>query len=80
MLPFFLRAGLLEYEIALNLSRYLKKEKSHVPWQAFLNSIEFLKGMLSSKEAYVHLQVINCLHKIIGDKVEWLWADFKNFV
>ncbi|NP_001191602.1 aminopeptidase [Aplysia californica] len=52
----FARADLLDYDIALNLTRYLKKEQSYIPWQAFLHSIEFLRGMISNKAAYVQLQ------------------------
>ncbi|XP_041356333.1 glutamyl aminopeptidase-like [Gigantopelta aegis] len=50
------RAKMLDYEMALNLTRYLKKEMSYVPWRAFLDSIEFLRGMIATRAAYVHLQ------------------------
>ncbi|XP_048251053.1 glutamyl aminopeptidase-like [Haliotis rufescens] len=50
------RANLLDYDIALNLTRYLKSELSYVPWQAFVDSIEVLRGMIATKEAYVYLQ------------------------
>ncbi|XP_046543779.1 glutamyl aminopeptidase-like [Haliotis rubra] len=50
------RANLLDYDIALNLTRYLKNELNYVPWRAFVDSIEFLRGMIATKEAYVYLQ------------------------
>ncbi|KAK7471671.1 hypothetical protein BaRGS_00035684, partial [Batillaria attramentaria] len=52
----FSRANLLNYDVTLNLTRYLKAEKSYVPWRAFLDSMEFLRGMISTRAAYVHLQ------------------------
>ncbi|XP_076438567.1 glutamyl aminopeptidase-like [Babylonia areolata] len=51
----FSRANLLDYDVTLNLTRYLKKEKSYVPWRAFLDSMEFLRGMVAA-EGYVRLE------------------------
>ncbi|CAL1542580.1 unnamed protein product [Lymnaea stagnalis] len=52
----FARASMLEYDVALNITRYLKKEQSYIPWEAFLHSIEFLRGMIANNAAYVQLQ------------------------
>ena len=52
------RANQLNYEITLNLTRYLHKEKDYVPWRAFLDSIDFIKGMLSTSNAYGKLKVL----------------------
>ena len=51
------RADQLNYEIALNLSAYLHNERNYVPWRAFFNSIDFIKGMLSTSNAYGMLKV-----------------------
>ncbi|KAL8600328.1 hypothetical protein ACOMHN_060946 [Nucella lapillus] len=51
----FSRANLLDYDVTLNLTQYLKKEKSYVPWRAFLDSMEFLRGMVAA-EGYVRLE------------------------
>ncbi|CAG5117150.1 unnamed protein product, partial [Candidula unifasciata] len=50
------RANILEYDVAFNLTRYLKKEQSYIPWQAFQHSIDFIKGMIVTKAAYIQLQ------------------------
>ncbi|KAK7096592.1 aminopeptidase N-like [Littorina saxatilis] len=52
----FSRANLLDYDVTLNLTRYLKKDMSYVPWRAFLDSMEFLRGMIAAEGAYVHLE------------------------
>ncbi|KAH9509723.1 hypothetical protein Btru_044338 [Bulinus truncatus] len=52
----FSRANMLDYDVALNLTRYLSKEQSSIPWEAFLHSIEFLKGMIANSEAFTPLQ------------------------
>lgn len=46
------RARLLGYPVALNMTTYLEKEKDYVPWQAFMNALEFINGMLDSTESY----------------------------
>lgn len=51
------RANKLNYGIALNLTSYLPKETAYVPWRAFLDSIDFIKGMLSTSNAYGRLNV-----------------------
>ena len=48
---------MLSYEIALNLTSYLPKENDFVPWRAFLDSIDFIKRMLSTSNSFGRLQV-----------------------
>ncbi|KAL4216276.1 hypothetical protein ACF0H5_024001 [Mactra antiquata] len=50
------RASLLDYSLALNLTTYLHHEESYVPWKAFIDCLEFLRGMLSKYSAYVLLE------------------------
>ncbi|PVD36556.1 hypothetical protein C0Q70_03541 [Pomacea canaliculata] len=66
----FSRANLLDYDVTLNLTRYLKNEMSYVPWRAFLDAMEFLRGMLAAQEAYVHLErYLRRLVEPVFDKV-----------
>ncbi|KAH3868193.1 glutamyl aminopeptidase-like [Dreissena polymorpha] len=58
------RASLLDYGIAFNITTYLSHEQSYVPWKAFLDCLEFIRGMLSKTTAYVLLQ------KYIGELIE----------
>lgn len=53
----FNRAQLLDYDVALNMTTYLKNEDKIVPWRAFLDSIQFIKGMISKQGSYVALRV-----------------------
>lgn len=46
------RADLLDYQIALNTTRYLQREKEFVPWEAALNSFSFLDRMLRRSSVY----------------------------
>ena len=51
------RAKILDYEVALNMTTYLKNEDKYVPWRAFLDSLHFIKGMISKQGSYVLLRV-----------------------
>ncbi|XP_059141543.1 glutamyl aminopeptidase-like [Physella acuta] len=68
----FARANVLDYDVALNLTRYLEKEQSYIPWEAFHHSIEFLRGMLAESDAYVQLQMY--LRKLVGPVFEVVGA------
>ena len=48
---------MLDYAVALNLTTYLVHEQSYVPWKAFLEELEFIRGMLSKQSAFVLLEV-----------------------
>lgn len=39
---------------------------SYVPWRAFLDAMEFLRGMLAAQEAYVHLEVFSLCALFLG--------------
>jgi hypothetical protein len=51
------RASLLPYELALNLTLYLRTEKEYLPWQAFFANLKHLSDMLLKKESYELLKV-----------------------
>ncbi|XP_069101802.1 aminopeptidase N-like [Argopecten irradians] len=64
------RAKLLDYEVAFNMTTYLDKEERYVPWEALLESIRFIKGMLSKQGAYILLrQYLHDLVAPVFDKV-----------
>ncbi|KAL1453095.1 hypothetical protein WDU94_007269 [Cyamophila willieti] len=46
------RAGLLSYEIALNVTSYLEHESELVPWRSAINSLGFIEGHLYRKPAF----------------------------
>ncbi|XP_045184898.2 glutamyl aminopeptidase-like [Mercenaria mercenaria] len=62
------RASMLDYGLALNLTTYLRNEENYVPWKAFLDCFEFIRGMLSKESAYVALE------KYIGELVAPVFA------
>ena len=45
-------AGVLDYEIALNLTQYLEKEEEYLPWDSALNSLSFIRSMMSRTSGY----------------------------
>ena len=51
-------AGLLDYEIALNLTQYLEKEEEYVPWEATLSSFSYVSSMMSRSSGYGLFKVI----------------------
>ncbi|KAH0552187.1 hypothetical protein KQX54_006650, partial [Cotesia glomerata] len=66
------RAGYVEYEIALRATTYLIKEKNHLPWRSFLNSVQFLierfdgnQKITSSLKEYV-LKLIEPIYEELG--------------
>ncbi|VDP29664.1 unnamed protein product [Soboliphyme baturini] len=48
------RAGLISYELALNLTKYLSKETSYVPWTALLPTFYHLHTMMAEKPEFVY--------------------------
>ena len=52
------RAGLLKYEIALEVTSYLKNENEYLPWAAALSGIEYIDEMLKGTASYGDFKVI----------------------
>ena len=48
---------MLDYGLAFNLTMYFGNEDNYVPWKAFLDCLDFIRGMLSKSSAYVLLEV-----------------------
>lgn len=56
----FLRAQLLDYKVALNLTTYLKVEEDFLPWQRVISAITYIISMFEDdKELYPVIEVIN---------------------
>lgn len=54
----FARAGILGYDVALNMTRYLAARESHyVPWKAVFDNMKFLNTMLRQTPTYGLFQV-----------------------
>ncbi|XP_064595778.1 glutamyl aminopeptidase-like [Liolophura sinensis] len=50
------RAGLLDYNVALNVTTYLDQEESYVPWRAFNANMDVISGLLTTTETYGMLE------------------------
>lgn len=50
------RAKLLHYDIALNMTTYLKYERGYAPWVAFMDSVEYIRSSISKSGGYVLMQ------------------------
>lgn len=51
-------AGYLDYEIALNVTKYLVHERDYVPWKAAFNTFDFLHGIFSHSSQFDKFQVL----------------------
>lgn len=51
------RSGRLDYSVALNLSRYLRKETELIPWKSASTALKFLDAMLCRTSVYGAFQV-----------------------
>lgn len=65
------RAGILGYDVALNMTRYLaKKEMDYVPWKAFHEHLKFLNLMLRQTTEYGDFQnYVQSLLMAVKDKL-----------
>lgn len=51
------RAGLLDYSIAFNVTRYLQQELEYIPWRSAATGFKFLDAMLCRTPIYGAFQV-----------------------
>jgi hypothetical protein len=51
------RAGILDYDLVMNLTRYLVKEKDYIVWAATRRGLGYLEKMLSRTGSYGAFQV-----------------------
>lgn len=65
---FFLRAQLLNYKEALNLTKYLKMEEEFLPWQRVISAVTYIISMFEDdKELYPMIEVMLMLYLMKGD-------------
>lgn len=59
----FLRAQLLDYKMALNLTKYLRMEEDFLPWQRAISAVTYIISMFEDdKELYPVIEVILMLY------------------
>lgn len=59
----FLRAQLLDYKMALNLTKYLRMEKDFLPWQRAISAVTYIISMFEDdKELYPGIEVMLMLY------------------
>lgn len=46
------QAGLLDYDLALNLTLYLEREDEFLPWDATFSSLSYVASMMSRTSGY----------------------------
>lgn len=51
------RAGLLGYEVALDMTSYLSKEEDYLPWKSAVSGLSYLSSMLEFTGDYYLIQV-----------------------
>ena len=51
------KANLLSYDVALDMTLYLTKEREYVPWHSALIGLTYLDSMLYTSAAYVNWKV-----------------------
>ena len=45
-------AGKLDYDIVMNLTRYLAKEEEYLPWESTLSGLASIADMMSRSSGY----------------------------
>ena len=51
------RAGLLNYSLALDMTRYLEHETEYIPWKAALSALHYIDSMFATSGHYDKLKV-----------------------
>lgn len=58
-----LRAQLLDYKMALNLTKYLRMEEDFLPWQRVISAITYIISMFEDdKDLYPVIEVMLMLY------------------
>uniref|UniRef100_A0A8C8ZEN6 Aminopeptidase n=1 Tax=Prolemur simus TaxID=1328070 RepID=A0A8C8ZEN6_PROSS len=70
---FFLRAQLLDYHVALNLTKYLRNEEDYLPWQRVISAITYIISMFEDDtELYPMIQeYFQSQVKPLADSLAW---------
>ena len=53
------QAGLLNYQTAMNVTRYLSNELEYLPWKSALRAFSYLDNMLIKTPGYDKFKVFN---------------------
>lgn len=56
------RAGLLKYDIALNLTKYLEHETDYIPWKTAIHCLNYIEALIAREAEYGIFQVF--IHKL----------------
>ena len=56
------QAGLLDYDLALNLTLYLEREDEFLPWDATFSSLSYVASMMSRTPGYGIFKVLFFIH------------------
>lgn len=51
------RSGYLDYNTALDVTKYLYQEFAYVPWKAAINNLQFIDGQMESEPEYYKFKV-----------------------
>lgn len=51
-------AGYLNYEVALNITRYLVQEKEYLPWKAAFTGLDYVSGMIVRTGSFDKFKVV----------------------
>ena len=52
------RAGVINYSIALNITKYLNKEISYIPWAAAFSDLAYIDVMINKMPIYDKFKVL----------------------
>jgi len=55
------RVGLVGYDVALELAKYLSVDDNHTPWKAFTSNARYIDHMMIDSADYSHWQVVYSL-------------------
>lgn len=67
-----LRAQLLDYKMALNLTKYLRMEEDFLPWQRVISVITYIISMFEDdKELYPVIEVMLMLYLMTVKVQQW---------
>lgn len=51
------RAGILGYDVALEMTSYLEKENDYLPWESAVSGLSYLADMLEFTGDFIYMQV-----------------------
>lgn len=69
------KANILDYEVALDLTKYLEREEDYLPWESSFSSLNYISSMLSRSSGnrffkvkqiniFVNMHLMKTCHRI----------------